>query len=236
MRALRRTYRNARRSAVARLSGEDERKIEKSQSLGQLVSPGLGPQLLPGERVLPDKLMAMARTDIQCDPLELVVRAQGGSMEAMEDLIVLYQERVAGFIYSMAGAADQLPDLCQTTFVKMISGLPRLKSPESFEVWLFRIARNACTDHFRQERWRRMLVPFRTEHEPIDSRVPSDGRLAMFKKALGELPPRQRELIVLRGERDWSYEDLARITGSSLSSVKSRLFRAREFLRRRMND
>jgi RNA polymerase sigma-70 factor (ECF subfamily) len=178
----------------------------------------------------------MVKTDVQCDSFALVVRAQDGSMEAMEDLIVLYQERVAGFVYSMVGATDQLPDLCQTTFVKMIGGLPRLKSPDSFEVWLFRIARNVCTDYFRRERLRRMLVPFRPEHEPADTRPPSEGRLAIFKKILQELPPKQRELIVLMGERDWSYEDLSRITGDSVSSVKSRLFRAREFLRRRMNE
>ncbi len=181
--------------------------------------------------------MAMPKIDEQCDPITLVVSARTGSPEAMEDLIGLYQERVAGFVYSMVGSTDQLPDLCQTTFVKMISGLPGLKAPERFEVWLFRIARNVCTDHLRRERMRRMLVPFGREHEPIEYPRPAgEGRLANFKNVIKELPPRQRELIVLMGERDWSYEDLARITGSTVSSVKSRLFRAREFLRRRMNE
>ncbi len=181
--------------------------------------------------------MAMPKVDAQCDPIALVVSARGGSPEAMEDLIGLYQERVAGFIYAMVGRTDQLQDLSQTTFVKMISGMSALKSPESFEPWLFRIARNVCTDHLRRERLRRMLVPFGQEHEPIEyPRAAAEGRLWTFRKMLKELPPRQRELVVLMGERDWSYEELARITASTVSSVKSRLFRARAFLRRRMNE
>jgi DNA-directed RNA polymerase specialized sigma24 family protein len=50
------------------------------------------------------------------------------------------------------------------------------------------------------------------------------------------MPANQKELILLLGENDWSYEQLAEITGSSLSAVKSRLFRAREYLRQRMTD
>jgi RNA polymerase sigma-70 factor, ECF subfamily len=181
------------------------------------------------------KPMAMANTKIDCDPVTLVNDAQSGSNAAMHGLIALYQDRIAGFVYSMVGTTDQLQDLCQTTFVKMISGLPRLKAPERFEVWLFRIARNVCTDHFRRERFRRMLVPFRQEHEPVgDGGIIGESRLEAFRGAIQELPARQRELLVLMGERDWSYEDLARITGSTVSSVKSRLFRARDFLRRRM--
>ncbi len=178
----------------------------------------------------------MTKTDARYDPPALVVRAQGGSREAMEDLIALYQERVAGFVYSMIGSGEHLADLCQDTFVRMITGLPRLKSPESFEMWLFKIARNVCADHLRRERVRRILVPLRQEHEPVDPRAPSQGRVARFKKLLQDLPPRQRELIALTGERDWSYQELAGITGCTVSSVKSRLFRAREFLRRRMNE
>jgi RNA polymerase sigma-70 factor (ECF subfamily) len=119
----------------------------------------------------------------------------------------------------------------------MISGLAKLKKAESFEPWLFRIARNACRDFVRRKRLWRLLVPFESTHEQVAAVPPArDANLEKFRAALEEMPEAQRELIVLLADSDWSYEELARITKSSVSSVKSRLFRAREFLRQRVGD
>lgn len=171
------------------------------------------------------------------DLTTLVAQARIGAQDAMEQLVRLYQERVAGFIYSMVGGEELIADLCHNVFVKMIVNLKGLRAAESFEPWLFQIARNVCFDHLRRRRLRRIFVPLSREHEQVAAQTEMpDSRLEIFRAALRELPPRQRELIVLMQERDFSYEELARITGSSLSSVKSRLFRAREQLRRRLAD
>jgi RNA polymerase sigma-70 factor, ECF subfamily len=167
----------------------------------------------------------------------LVTRARIGVESAIEELVRRYQERIAGFIYSIVGREEAIADLCHNAFVKMIVHIKRLKSVDSFEPWLFQIARNTCFDYLRKERLRRIFVPMERKHEQIAMHVEKpDSRLENFRAALQELPPRQRELIVLLAERDFSYEELAQITRSSLSSVKSRLFRAREQLRRRLGD
>jgi RNA polymerase sigma-70 factor (ECF subfamily) len=165
----------------------------------------------------------------------LVLQAREGSEAALETLICRFQTRIAAFVYTQVGRDDAIEDICQNVFLKMIWGLAKLKSVESFEPWLFRIARNACRDFIRRKRLWGLLVPFESKHEQLAAVPPArEASLEKFHAALEEMPEGQRELIVLLADNDWSYEELARITRSTVSSVKSRLFRARESLRRRM--
>lgn len=160
-----------------------------------------------------------------------------GDRHALEEVIRHYQDRVAGFIISIVGRESDYEDLCQTAFVKMALALPKLRSPEIFEPWLFRIARNVCIDHLRRLRWRRIFVPFTREHEQVSVEEPEEGsRTGAFEAALAQLPAEQRELIGLLRERDWSYEELAEITNSSVSAVGTRLFRARARLRKLLKE
>jgi RNA polymerase sigma-70 factor, ECF subfamily len=171
------------------------------------------------------------------DLAALADRARSGVESALEELVCRYQDRIAGFVYSLVGREDVIADICHNVFIKMIVNIKGLKAPESFEPWLFQIVRNCCFDHLRKERLRRIFVPFERKHEQVAA-LPQkpDSRLENFRRALQELPVKQRELILLLQERDFSYEEMAKITDSSLSSVKSRLFRAREQLRRRLVD
>jgi RNA polymerase sigma-70 factor (ECF subfamily) len=167
---------------------------------------------------------------------ELVRQARDKNEAAMESLIRRYQDRIAGFVFSLIGREDAVEDLCHEAFIKMITGLPRLKETGSFEPWLFQITRNVCFDYLRRLRFRRLFVPLGPEH---DSAAPQPGPQELtssFGKVMAELPARQRELILLLAERDFTYEELAKITSSSISAVKSRLFRARDYLKRRLGD
>jgi len=171
------------------------------------------------------------------DLTALIRRAQDGSEAALEILIARFQDRIAGFVYSLIGRDDTIEDLCHDIFIKMISGLSGLKNPDAFEAWLFRIARNVAMDSLRRKRLWRMFVPFEPKHEQIAEAPRSgDSRIEEFRAALEGMPPNQKELILLLAENDWSYEQLAEITRSSVSAVKSRLFRAREYLRQRVAD
>lgn len=162
----------------------------------------------------------------------MVRRAAVGDMDSQDALIRSYQDRLAGFVFAQTGKADAVEDLTQDIFLKMLLKLPQLRAVEKFEPWLFRLARNACRDHFRREKWRQFLVPVAPGLGEIASTAPPPGPgHEEFLAALQSLPPSQRELLVLLQEQEWSYAELAEITGSSISSVKSRLFRARANLK-----
>lgn len=163
--------------------------------------------------------------------------ARAGDQHALEEVIRRYQDRIARFVISLVGRDADYEDLCQLAFVKMALALPKLREVAIFEGWLFRIARNVCMDHLRRLKWRRMFVPFARDHEevPVDDSA-EDPRFRDLEAALVHLPPDQRELIGLLRDRDWSYQELAEITHSSVSAVGTRLFRARAKLRKIMEE
>lgn len=166
--------------------------------------------------------------------LDLIVRARAGDRRALRVLIEAWQQPVARFVRAQIGASDELPDVCQAVFVKMVRSLPSLREPEAFEGWLFRIARNGCRDHLRRRKgWKRIFVPLDREHEERAEPPPSlhEERALALAAAVAELPGPQRELVLAQVEGGRTYEQLAELQGSSVPAVKSRLFRARERLR-----
>ncbi len=166
-----------------------------------------------------------------------IERARAGDQAAIRTLIELYQGRVGRFVLAMLGDDSEWEDVAQATFVKMMLGIERLQAGDIFESWLFRIARNASLDHLRRRRWRRLFTSWEPHHGEVAAPVREieDRRLVQVERELRKLPVDQRELILLMRENDWSYGDLARITGVTATAVKSRLFRARSRLRALMN-
>jgi len=167
--------------------------------------------------------------------LGTVAAARSGDEHALEEVIRHYQNRIAAYVVSLVGSGDaDLDDLCQIVFVKMALALPRLGAVDAFEAWLFTIARNVCRDHLRRFRMRNRMVPLSRDHEAIAAEpAKEDAEVAppMLDAALDRLSNEQRRLIDLLREREYSYEELARLTRSSVRAVASRLFRARARLR-----
>jgi RNA polymerase sigma-70 factor (ECF subfamily) len=175
----------------------------------------------PAERQPPPEIMDLIHAG--CD----------GDRRALESLIRQYQGRVAKFVMQQTRDANHCEDLSQTIFVKMVLALPRLRARERFEPWLFQIARNVCRDHLRgQIGWRRLFVASGASHESIAApEVRANESDPDIAGALEQLPTEQRGLLEVQLEEKTSYQELARLSGSSVSAVKSRLFRARRSLR-----
>lgn len=165
---------------------------------------------------------------------ELVLRGRSGDRPALTELIRIYQKQMARFVIRQTGDEAHYEDLCQAIFVKMVLALPRLRAADKFEPWLFQIARNICRDHLRAGQGRRKLfVPLAAEYERVaaEPAAAQGSEEKSIGDGLKQLPPEQRHLIELSLEKKRSHEELAAMTRTSISSVKSRLFRARENLR-----
>jgi RNA polymerase sigma-70 factor (ECF subfamily) len=162
----------------------------------------------------------------------LVTQAANGDRRAAEGLILSYQQRVARFVIAQTNDAAHYEDLCQTIFVKMVLALPKLRTLDRFEPWLFQIARNVCRDHLRaRQGWRKLFVSYDVEHEAVSSPEASVDMSDAMRRGIEQLPEAQQSLLRLSLDGSKSYEDMARQMRSSVSSVKSRLHRARENLR-----
>jgi RNA polymerase sigma-70 factor, ECF subfamily len=164
---------------------------------------------------------------------DIVRQAQQGHEAAQRELILAYQHRVAGFIYTITGRSDTVEDLAQTVFIKMIRALPKLDQPAQFEAWLFRMAKNTCIDHIRRGRWQRLFSPLEQE---VHSEIPEtpttvdSEELDALRHALSQLKPKDRALLALAQE-GYSQNEMAATVGISVVALKARLHRAREQLK-----
>jgi RNA polymerase sigma-70 factor (ECF subfamily) len=170
---------------------------------------------------------------------EWLTRARAGDKAAFAGLVQAYQTAIYNLCYRMLGEAGEAEDATQETFLRTYTQLHRYDPARPFKTWLFSIACHHCIDRLRKRR----LTWVDIDDEPLLShpalREPTPGpeesalreeHSAAIQALLANLPPKDRGAIVMRYWFDLSYEEIARVTGTSASAVKSRLHRARTAL------
>jgi RNA polymerase sigma-70 factor (ECF subfamily) len=168
-----------------------------------------------------------------------MARIREGDMEAFRLLVEMHQARVIGTISKMLGSDAESEDLAQQVFIRIWKSAPRYRPTAKFTTWLFRITRNLVFNELRRKRHfadQSEEIPEaaeRAEREP--DRVLLQGELQRaIQEAINQLPESQRMAIILRRYEEMSYEDIAKVMGTSVPAVKSILFRARAELRERL--
>ncbi len=162
----------------------------------------------------------------------LVVRCQAGDDAALAELVERYQPRLRYYLRKMLAGSSAAEDAAQDVWYDVVRAMPRLANPGAFRAWLYRIARDRA--------WRalRRRPP---PHQPIDEvEVAANGTAdeftaedaAVVHAALDGLAPEHREVVVLRYVEDMSYEEIAKVAGCPLGTVRSRLHHAKRALRR----
>jgi RNA polymerase sigma-70 factor (ECF subfamily) len=129
---------------------------------------------------------------------------------------------------------DLAKDIFQETFVRVFENRDRLLNSGSFRAWVFTIARNQCLNHLRRERRNLSLdsvdaAAMPSSEMPI-SALEKNEQIDRVNQYLARLKEDYREVVILREYQNLSYEEIAAITRSTLSAVKSRLFKARRRL------
>jgi RNA polymerase sigma-70 factor (ECF subfamily) len=149
----------------------------------------------------------------------------GGDAAAFETLYRRHKDALYRYLLRGTASPDTAADLFQDVWKNLIQARMRYRPDAPFGAWLFRLAHNRMMDHFRAQR-PTTAVPedlAAPESERPDETVARRFEAARLLRALALLPPEQREIIVLREERDLTLEQIAEIQGVGRETVKSRL-------------
>lgn len=163
----------------------------------------------------------------------LVIRSQMGDESAFRDLLTCCGPRLLQFTQRMTQASpEQVADLMQEIWIAIYRGLPGLRDVSRFWPWAFRIARDRVYREYRRQR--RVMLPL--EEARLDEVSQSDDSragvdLEHLHRCLSTISPEHREVLVLRFFESLSYEDIARITGTSVGTVRSRIHYGKQALK-----
>ncbi len=180
----------------------------------------------------------------------LVKRAQGGDLEAYDELIRRYQERIYATIYHMTANHEDANDLAQETFIKAHQALSSFKGDSSFFTWVYRIAVNKTINFLKQRKNKTHMslndLDFNAEHDPdlvalVSDKTPRrDVNLIELQEklngAMQKLSEIHRLVVTLHDVQGLSHEDISKIMGCNTGTVRSRLFYARQQLQAYLSD
>jgi RNA polymerase sigma-70 factor, ECF subfamily len=168
--------------------------------------------------------------------LTLVLRSQLGDETAFAELLGKYSPRLRFFVAKMLHERSaQTDDVLQDVWLSVFRALPKLNDASAFHAWLFRIARDRVSREFRRMRHEFALDDELVNDVPAEERE-EDADLDLVREHLTLLSPPHREALALRFIEDLSYEEIARVTGSSVGTVRSRIHYAKRALRRAFQE
>jgi len=165
-----------------------------------------------------------------------VAEARVGQPEAWNALFQRYQLPLYVYVFELVRDEQTSLDLVQETFISAVRHIGSLRDDGKFGSWLFGIAHQKCIQHWRRSGREEPLAGEFLEALPGADSDPRDVLIreeqeAEFMQALSQLPAPQRSALVLHFLEDFSLEEIARVTGTNLGTVKSRLHYAKKALR-----
>lgn len=183
---------------------------------------------------------------------QLILECRKGNKESFEMLVHRYHQRVYALAFRYMSNEDDAYDMSQEAFIKAYRALDKFKGNSSFGTWIYRITTNVCLDELRRRK--RRISPVSID-EPLTNNAgdeiekelidPGAGVDILYEQQelgsqiqayLNELKPDHRTAIVLRDIMDLSYEEIAEVLNCSIGTVKSRINRARNSLKKKLQD
>jgi RNA polymerase sigma factor (sigma-70 family) len=192
-----------------------------------------------------DKQLSPSRQEDE----QWIAEALSGQEAAYERLVRKYRAPLARHLYRLVRDRNEVEDLLQEIFIKAFRSLPSFRGDFAFSTWLYRIATNHAIDYLRRKRLQTSsfgdLLPNREQdREPefadpeqrADRALWEQERRQLIQQAIDRLPPRYRQVIIMRHQQELSYEEIARQLNLPLGTVKAHIFRARELLYRYLRE
>jgi len=181
------------------------------------------------------------------DTSPLIKKAIEGDQKSYEALVKRYQRGLYNMVYQMVKNREETEDLVQETFIKAFKALESYNDHYAFSTWLYKIAYNNCIDSIRKRKLKTYPLdkPIRTNEGEVKQEIKDDSaspekeflfaeRSKQIQQSIDSLPPRYKRVIELRHRHEKSYEEIAEILKIPLGTVKARIFRAREMLKKKL--
>ncbi|MFH2048538.1 MAG: sigma-70 family RNA polymerase sigma factor [bacterium] len=179
----------------------------------------------------------------------LIEQALKGEQKAYRELTERHRTAIFHIIYKIVRDRETANDLVQETFMKAFSSLATYRSEYRFSTWLYKIGANCSIDFLRKKRIqalsldrnledesgsREMDIPDYSYHPGRD--LERKEQRFSIKEAIESLPEKYREVVIYRHQDDKSYEEIADLLDIPLGTVKARIFRARELLKKKLKE
>ncbi|EKD50928.1 MAG: hypothetical protein ACD_62C00395G0018 [uncultured bacterium] len=176
------------------------------------------------------------RNLLQLSDEDLFALYQKGNYEAFPVLLARYRKPLYNFLHRLLGNTETADEAFQETFMRVIKSANEYKPTAKFSTWLYTIARNYGIDQKRKERFRNHMslddVNDQTANQ-VDQALSSNAQIAEItttkelqahlRAGLNELSSEQREVFVLREFQGLSFDEIGKVTGTSVNTVKSRM-------------
>ncbi len=178
---------------------------------------------------------------------QLIRDALAGDQRAYKELLARHRQSIYHVIFKIVRSNEEAADLVQETFMKAFGSLASYRFEYRFSTWLYKIAANNAIDHLRKKRIEALSLdrPVQTKDGEVALEIPDwsqnpeedlyrKRRAVTIGDAIDSLPAKYREVIVLRHQQDRSYEEIAEQLRIPVGTVKARIFRARELLKKKL--
>jgi RNA polymerase sigma-70 factor (ECF subfamily) len=165
-----------------------------------------------------------------------ILACQRGERAAFDALVERYQRGVYRLCYRYVNNHEDANDVAQEAFLRAYKAIGRFRGDSAFSTWLYRIAVNACLNFRAARRPPADELPESLPDggPPASERLEHEERARQVRAAVTRLPDRQRATLILKVYHDLSHEEVARILGSTVGTVKANLFHALANLRRQV--
>jgi RNA polymerase sigma-70 factor (ECF subfamily) len=165
---------------------------------------------------------------------EAVRAAQRGEREAFDRLVARYQRDIYRLCFRYVNNHEDASDMAQEAFLRAYRALAKFRGESAFSTWLYRIAVNTCLNFRAARRPRTEELP-ESLADPLPAafdQVANEDEARRVREAVRRLPEKQRATLILKIYQELTHEEVARILGTTVGTVKANLFHALGNLRR----
>ena len=174
---------------------------------------------------------------------KLILRFQEGDINAYNELVKRYKDRLFNFVLRYFNNAEQAEDVVQDTLIKLYTHASYYKNIAKFSTWIFTIAKNNALTELRKNKRKKTdslwtedgkVIDINSKEESLESKVQNEIAIDQLNKFLDEIPENFRMAVVLRDFQELSYEEISKILEIPIGTIKSRINRGRIQLAEKM--